>query len=89
MRPKKIGHTPMKVFFPRPTDQNSYTFISIDRLGHSITKSERETDIRDLDAPEIMEIKQVQPSDRFHLKQSEETQGRALKEISMNIGNQT
>ena len=89
MRPKKIGHTPMKAFFPRPTDQNSYTFINIDRLGHSITKSERETDFRDLNAPKIMEIKQVQPSDRFHLKQPEETQGRALKEISMNIGNQT
>ena len=71
----------MKAFFQRTADQNSYTFINTDQLGHSITKGKRETDIRDLDAPEIMEIKQVQPSDWFHLKQPDETQGRDLKEI--------
>ena len=56
----------MKAFFQRPADQNSYTFINTDQLGHSITKGKRETDIRDLDAPEIMDIKQVQPSDLGH-----------------------
>ena len=44
---------------------------------------EKETDIRDSDASEII------LSDRFHLKQHEDTQGRDLKEISMNIGNQS
>ena len=58
-------------------------------MGHGITKDKRETDIRDLDAPEILQFKQVQPSDRFQLKQPEEAQGRYLKEISKNIGNQS
>ena len=58
-------------------------------MGHGITKDKRETDIRDLDAPEILQFKQVQPSDRFQLKQPEEAQGRYLKEISKNIGNES
>ena len=49
-----------RTFFQRPANQNSYTFINTDELGHSITKGERENDTRDLDAPEIMEIKQAQ-----------------------------
>ena len=68
-------------------DQNSYTLKNTNRLRHRITKDERETNIRDLDAPEIVNFKQVQTSDQFQLKQSEEIQGRDLKKISMNIGN--
>ena len=49
---------------------------------------ERETDIKDHDASEIIEIKQVDPGDQFDLERTEDTRRRNLKEISMNIGNQ-
>ena len=58
-------------------------------MGHGVTKDEKETNIRDLDAPEAMKFTQVQPSDRVQLKQSEETQRRNLKETPKNIGNQS
>ena len=73
------------------SDQNGHFLRDPDRLEHEqqIPKDERGTNIRDLDAPEIMKIKQVQSSNQFQLKPSVETQGRNLKKTLMNIGNQS
>ena len=50
---------------------------------------ERKTDTRDRDASEITKIKQVDPSNRVHLKQLEDTQGKDLKGTPRNIGNKS
>ena len=57
------------------SDQNGHFLRDPDRLEHEqqIPKDERGTNIRDLDASEIMKIKQVQSSNQFQLKPSVET----------------
>ena len=70
------------------SSQNSHSWKDPDRLEHEqqITKNERGANIRDLDAPEIMEVKQAQLRDP-QSKPPVETQGGNLKEIPRNMCN--
>ena len=72
----------------RLSSQNSHSSKKPDRLEHEqqITANEKGANIRDLDTPEIMEVKQAQPRD-LQSRPPVETQGRNLKGISRNMCN--
>ena len=72
----------------RLSSQNSHSSKDPDRLEHEqqIMANEKGANIRDLDTPEIMEVKQAQPRD-LQSRPPVGTQGRNLKEISRNMCN--
>ena len=52
------------------------------REDNASADRERETDIKDHDASEIIEIKQVDPGDQFDLERTEDIRRRNLKEMT-------